>query len=161
MTEESSMVPYGADEVTDLEFGQFGNIPTWTKEELNGKVIVVVGVSTEKFEGEFDTPARSLLHYMPDEDRTATNPWGLLLSEGSPAITRALGQMEKNGNKPFFARLVKKQGRKYPYWNLEAVRVVYNQEGQIAGFRIQDGSMIDNSEASLPMPERKPRRGGE
>jgi hypothetical protein len=157
MSDETSLVPSGDDYVGDLDYGQFGNIPTWTKEELNGKVIVVVGVSTEKFEGEFDTAARSLLHFMPDEDRS-TEPWGLLLSENSPAITRATGQLSMNGGKPFYARLLKKQGRKYPYWNLEAVRAVYNDSGLIAGFRIADGTIIDNSEASLPMPERKPKK---
>jgi len=156
---ESNMVPFDADnEIGNLDFGQFGNQPLWSKEDLNGKVIVVVGVSTEKFEGEFDTPARSLLHYMPDEERDYNEPWGLLLSENSPAITRALGQLEKNGGKPFYARLLKKQGRKYPYWNIEAVRAVYNDSGQIAGFRVTDGTIIDNTEAPLAMPERKERK---
>jgi hypothetical protein len=158
MTEDTSMVPYDEEFVTDLEYGQFGNQPDWTKEELNGKVLIIVGVSVDKFEGEFDTPARSLLHYMPDEDRTKIDPWGLLLSENSPAITRALGQLEKNGGRPFYARLIKKQGKKYPYWVLESARAVYNENGQLAGFRIQDGTMIDNSEAALPMPERKPKK---
>lgn len=145
------------EEVGDLEFGQFGNIPEFTKEEYNGKVIVVVGVSTETFQGEFEQGAKSILHFMPDEDRRG-EPWGLLLGEKSPAITRAEGQLQKNGGKPFYARIIKVQGKTFPYWNLEPVRPVYNTDGQVAGFRIKDGTIIDNSEAPTPMPERKPKK---
>lgn len=153
-----NMLPFDPEEeIGNLEYGQFGNIPDISKEQYNGKVIVVVGVSTETFEGEFETGAKSLLHYMPDEDRT-NEPWGLLLGEKSPAITRAQGQLEKNGGRPFYARLIKVQGRTFPYWNLEAVRAVYNTDGQVGGFRIKDGTIIDNSEAALPMPERKPKK---
>jgi hypothetical protein len=148
---------YGDEEIGNFEFGQFGNIPEIDIEHYNGKVIVVVGVSTEEFIGEFDTPAKSLLHLMPEEDRTI-EPWGMLLSKTSPAITQALGQLAKNGGRPFYARILKKQGNKFPYWTLEAVKAVYNTEGQIAGFRIKDGTVIDNSEASLPMPERKQKK---
>jgi len=145
------------DEIGEFDFGDLGNIPEIDKNAYNGKVIVIVGVSDGKFEGEFDTPARSILHYMPEDDR-AFGPWGLLLSENSPAIRQALGQLEKNGGKSFYARLVKKQGNKFPYWALEPVKVVFTQEGQIGGFRTKDGTIISNADAALPMPERKPRK---
>lgn len=145
------------EEIGELEYGQFGNIPEMDKNEYNGKVIVVVGVSLDSFQGEFDTPAKSILHYMPDEDRT-NEPWGILLGETSPAVKLASAQLEKNGGRPFYARLVKKQGNKFPYWVLEPVKAVFNTEGQVAGFRIKDGTIIDNSEAALPMPERKPKK---
>lgn len=149
--------PYDPEEdIGSLEYGQFGNIPEIGKDQYNGKVIVVVGVSTEEFQGEFEEGARSILHFMPDEDRRG-EPWGLLLGKKSPAITQATGQLEKNGGRPFYARIVKKQGKTFPYWTLEPVRAVYNTDGQVAGFRIKDGTIIDNSEAALPMPERKPR----
>jgi hypothetical protein len=152
------MLPYDpSQEVGELEYGQFGNIPELDKNDYNGKVIVVVGVSTEIFQGEFETGAKSIFHFMPEEDRLG-EPWGLLLGEKSPAVTRALGQLEKNGGKPFYARIVKVQGKTFPYWNLEPVRPVFNTEGQIAGFRIKDGTIIDNSEAALPMPERKVKK---
>lgn len=148
---------YGEEEVGELEYGQFGNIPEMDKNEYNGKVIVVVGVSTEVFQGEFEQGAKSILHFMPEEDRRG-EPWGILIGEKSPAITRAIGQLEKNGGKPFYARIIKVQGKTFPYWNLEPVRAVFNQEGQVAGFRLKDGTIIDNTEAALPMPERKGKK---
>jgi len=154
----SDIQPYDPDqEIGEFDYGDLGNIPEIDKNAYNGKVLVVVGVSEGKFEGEFDTPARSLLHYMPEDDQ-AFGPWGLLLSETSPAIRLALGQLEKNGQKPFYARVVKKQGNKFPYWTLEPVKVVFTPEGQIGGFRTKDGSIISNADASLPMPERKTRK---
>lgn len=154
----SEMVPFEGDqEITDFEYGQFGNLPELTKEDYNGKVIVVVGVSTEEFVGQFDEPAKSLLHLMPDEPLTQ-EPWGLLFGKSSPVLTQASGQLQKNGGRPFFARIIKVQGRTFPYWTLEPVRRVYNTDGQIAGFRLKDGTMIDNSEAPTPMPERKPKK---
>lgn len=153
------MLPFnsGDEEVGELEYGDFGLIPDMDKNEYNGKVIVVVGISTETFQGEFEQGAKSILHYMPDEDRT-NEPWGLLIGEKSPAITRAEGQLQKNGGKPFYARIIKVQGRTFPYWTLEPVRAVYDTEGKVAGFRIKDGTVIDNSEAALPMPERKGKK---
>ena len=63
----SSMLPYDADnEIGEFDYGDLGNIPQIDKNEYNGKVIIVTGVSDGKFEGEFDTPARSILHYMPE-----------------------------------------------------------------------------------------------
>jgi hypothetical protein len=144
-------------EIGEFDFGDLGNIPEIDKNEYNGKVIIIVGVSAGSFEGEFDTPAKSLLHYMPEDDQ-AFNPWGLLLSESSPAIRQAKGQLEKSGGKPFYARIMKKMGNKFPYWTLEPVKVVFNQDGQIGGFRTKAGEVISNADASLPMPERKPRK---
>lgn len=157
MTTENWDLPYGdeGEAVGEFSFGDLGNIPELDKEKYNGKVIVVVGVSDAEFEGEYGTPARSLLHYMPGENRSANDPWGLLLGSNSPAITQALGQLNSNGEKPFYARIVKVQGRKYPYWTLEGVRPVFNTDGQLAGFRTKQGEIIDNTQAALPMPERK------
>jgi len=154
----TEMAPFDPNqEIGEFDYGDLGNIPEIDKNQYNGKVIVVVGVSEGTFEGEFDTPARSLLHYMPEDDQ-AFNPWGLLLSETSPAIKLAQGQLQKNGGKPFYARIVKKMGTKFPYWVLEPVKVVFTSEGQIGGFRIKSGEIISNADASLPMPERKPRK---
>jgi hypothetical protein len=154
----SEMVPFDPNqEIGEFDFGDLGNIPEISKEAYSGKVIVIVGISEGTFEGEFDTPAKSILHYMPEDDR-AFNPWGLLLSETSPAVKQAQGQLAKNGGKPFYARVVKKMGSKFPYWTLEPVKVVFTQDGQIGGFRTKEGEIISNADAALPMPERKTRK---
>ena len=153
-----NMEPYNPEEeIGEFEYGDLGNIPDISKEDYNGKVLVVVGISDGSFEGEYDEPARSILHYFPEDDR-AFSPWGLLLGQSSPAIKQALGQLEKNGNKPFYARIVKKQGRTFPYWILEPVRVVFTPDGKIGGFRTKTGEIITNADAALPMPERKPKK---
>ena len=154
----SDIIPFDPnDEITEFEYGDLGNIPDIDKSEYNGKVIIVVGISDGEFQGEFDEPAKSILHYMPEDDRSF-GPWGLLLGKNSPAIRQAVGQLEKSGGKPFYARILKKQGNKFPYWILEPVKVVFTAEGQIGGFRTKQGEVITNAEAALPMPERKPKK---
>ena len=156
---DSQMLPWDdTADVGEFDYGDLGNVPDIDKEQYNGKVIVVVGVSDGKFESDYGTAARSLLHYMPDEDRVSFGPWGLLLSETSPAITMAKGQLQKNGGRPFYARIVKKMGKTYPYWLLEPVKVVFTESGSIGGFRTRSGEVITNAEAALPMPERKGRK---
>jgi hypothetical protein len=154
----SDIVPYSSqDEIGEFDYGDLGIIPEMDKNAYNGKVIVIVGISDGTFEGEFETPAKSILHYMPEDDRSF-GPWGLLLSESSPAIRQAKGQLQKNGNKPFYARLLKVMGGKFPYWKLEPVRLVFTDQGQIGGFRTKQGEIISNADAALPMPERKSRK---
>lgn len=155
---DSQMLPWdGTEEVGEFDFGDLGNQPDIDKNAYNGKVLVVVGVSDGTFESaEYQKPARSLLHYMPEDDR-AFGPWGLLLSEDSPAIRQAEGQLQKNGGKSFYARIVKRQGKTFPYWGLEPVRAVFNEHGQLAGFRTRTGEVISNADSALPMPERKGR----
>ena len=110
--------------VYDFDENDLGEIPEFTKEELNGAVIYVHGVSNRAFEGEYGTPAYSLLwNLYGDADAANPNSWhyGLLLSESSLPI-QMTRRMSERGRLPFLAVLVKqdKKGTKgQTYWNLE------------------------------------------
>ncbi|HEY7419276.1 MAG TPA: hypothetical protein VH593_29100 [Ktedonobacteraceae bacterium] len=143
----TDMTPFDPNqEIGDFDVADLGVIPPYTKEQYEkGLVVIVVGVSDGEFEGEYDEPAKSLLHYMPDSDQDF-QPYGLLVGKKSRAITMAQAQLQKNGNKPFYALVSKKQGKTFRYWLLEPVKIVFTPEGQIGGFRVKDGSIITNPE---------------
>lgn len=105
----------------DFDLGDFGNQPDYTKDDLDGKVIIVYGVSQATFDsGQFQTGAKSLLHKLPNEDADIA-PYGMMFSESSPVIRQA-AEMEAAGKVPFMARLVKKgskQNKGQSYWTLE------------------------------------------
>jgi hypothetical protein len=141
------MVPFDPEqEIGDFDVADLGNIPPYTKAQYEkGLVIIIVGISDGEFEGEYDEPAKSLLHYFPDSDQDF-HPFGLLLGRSSRPLVMAKTQLEKNSGKPFYAYISKKQGKTFKYWLLEPVKVVFTQEGKIGGFRTKEGTLIENPE---------------
>jgi len=122
--------------VYDFDENDLGEVPEWSKDELNGAVIIVHGISERSFDnGEFGKPAYSLLwNLLGDADAMNPNGWhyGLLFSEDSLPITLTRRSMEK-GKVPFVAQLVKvdKKGTKgQTYWNLLRWKQQYGADGQ-------------------------------
>lgn len=118
----------------DFDLNDFGVQPDYDKEFLNGKILIVIGVSEATFEGDFQQSARSLLHLLPPDWANGMAPFGALLSENSPAIQQA-AEMQQKGKVPFVARLRKipsERHRGQTYWTLEkAPSLQYDSEGRL------------------------------
>lgn len=126
-------------EAYDFDLNDFGQVPDYDKSYLDGKVLVIHGVSEAVFEGDYQTPARSLLHSWPveywksSETGQMLEPYGALLSEDSPAIRQAK-DMQKRGRVPFLARLRIKDSTLHKgqtYWTMEkAPPKQYDERGE-------------------------------
>jgi len=110
--------------VYDFDENDLGEVSEFTKDELNGAVIYVHGVSNRSFDnGEYGKPAYSLLwNLMGDANAADPNGWhyGLLMSEDSLPIVMTR-RMAERGRLPFLATLVKvdkKSVKGQTYWNL-------------------------------------------
>lgn len=116
----------------DFEENDFGTQPDYDKDFVEGKVLIISGVSEATFEGDFAKPARSLLHNLPLSWSAGEAPFGLLMQEDSPAIQQASAQQEK-GKVPFVARLRKVDSQRHKgqsYWTLEkAPSLQYDEHG--------------------------------
>lgn len=138
----TNMAEFEGETVYDFDLNDFGNQPEYDKEFLNGKVLIIHGVSEAIFEGSFEKGARSLLHSWPSEPRNIA-PWGALLSEDSPAIKQTQA-MQDRGKVPFVARVVLKDSQAHKgqtYWTLEPYRLQYNS----------DGNLVDPNATQLPL----------
>ena len=123
-------------EVYDFDENDLGEVPEFTKEELNGAVIVVHGVSNRAFDnGEYGKPAYSLLwNLLGDVNAADPNNWhyGLLMSEDSLPIAMTRRMIER-GRVPFVARLVKKDKKTtkgQTFWNLEKYMQQFGEDGE-------------------------------
>lgn len=118
----------------DFDLNDFGVQPDYQKEYLDGKVLIISGVSESTFEGDFQKPARSLLHNFPMDWSKGLAPFGALMQEDSPAIRQA-SEMQAKGKAPFVARLVKRDSAAHKgqsYWTLEkADALQYDADGVI------------------------------
>jgi hypothetical protein len=123
----------------DFDLNDFGVQPDYDKEFLNGKVLIIHGVSDSVFEGDFNTPARSLLHSWPTDFYSGNGsqelpPYGVLMSDDSPAIRQAR-DMQAKGKVPFVARLRMQASQKHrgqTYWTMErAASLQWDQNGNL------------------------------
>jgi hypothetical protein len=99
---------------------EFGEQPSWTKEDLNGQPIVIRGLSEEVFEAGYQVAARSVLHTLPEEPE-GTTPWGMFFSDDSPIVRQTRERIRK-GRVPFIAVLRKRPSELHKgqsYWTLE------------------------------------------
>lgn len=124
----------GSGQLYDFDLNDFGVQPDYAKDFLNGKVLIIHGVSESAFEGEFEKSARSLLHSWPTELGSAsTIVYGALLSEDSPAIRQA-EEMQRKGKTPFIARLrmvPSKAHKNQTYWTMERALLQYDADGRV------------------------------
>ena len=117
--------------VYDFDLGDFGNQLEFDKDELDGKVVIVRGVSESEFTGNFQTPARSLLFNFLDDPKNI-DAWGAFFTADSPIIHQAQ-EMIRKGHVPFYAQIVKVQSQRnrgYTYWTLKRAQMRFNQSGQ-------------------------------
>jgi len=120
----------GTGQVYDFDLNDYGVQPDYEKEFLNGKVLYIHGLSESSFDGDFATPARSVLHTWPS-DPAGIAPWGSFFSEDSP-IVRQTEEMQRKGKVPFVARLVLKNSEKHKgqtYWTMERYTLQWDANG--------------------------------
>lgn len=121
----------------DFDLNDFGVEPDFDKAEMNGKVIIVHGVSEAVMQrAEYPKGARSLLWNFPT-DIDAFDPdgthYGMLLSEDSLPIKNTLTMMQR-GRVPFPARIVyrqKESNKAQSYWMFERVLIQYDADGTL------------------------------
>lgn len=107
------------EEVYGFEASDFGNQPTWTKEELDGQPIIIRGLSTDTFDSDMGS-ARSVKYTLPTEPANQ-EPWGMFFSVES-TIIQQVSKAISAGRYPFIAVLRKKEStlhRGQTYWTLE------------------------------------------
>jgi len=137
--------------VTEYSGSEYGNQPTWTKEELVGQGIVIRGLSLETFqqEGSSYPPARSVLYTLITEDLD-TDPWGMFFTDygldnqgkeqlrTSTIIKQIRAEFRRNGNRPFLAdiEMIPSESHKgQSYWKLKRFVRSANLEpdGKVSG----------------------------
>lgn len=136
MAMDNRALVQGSDVLYDFDLNDFGVQPDYDKEYLNGKVLIIHGVSESEFEGDFAVPAKSLLHSWPAQYYGNGSPvvYGALMSGDSPAIRQA-EDMVKKGKTPFVARLKMQPSARHKgqtYWTLERAETLqFNAEGEL------------------------------
>jgi len=105
----------------------FGQKPEYTSDDMNGRCIIVRGIS----EGEFKSPkfpdggARSILHNWPNETPTMA-PWGQFFGSESVPVKKLLTVQHF----PVAVRLYKRKGAKYDYWDMERYVPTFDDKGK-------------------------------
>ena len=117
------------EEVYEFVGADFGVQPPWTKDDLRGHVIVVIGISNDTYESDFGV-ARSMRYQLTGDDAktfdvTPTDePWGFLFSNNAP-ILEQIRRHEKNGGRlPFtaiFDKVASGSHKGQAYWILKPV----------------------------------------
>jgi len=110
----------------------FGNKPDYSAEDMQGRCIIVRGLSV----GEFESPkfnrdgvankARSILHNWPEEHPNMA-PWGIFLSSTSVPIKKLSGVVKF----PVAIRMWRRQGANAVYWDMERYTPRYNSDGKV------------------------------
>ena len=105
----------------------FGQKPDYTSDDMNGRCIIVRGIS----ESEFKSPkypngaARSILHNWPNELPTMA-PWGQFFGSESVPIKK----LREVQHFPVAVRLYKRKGANYDYWDLERYVPSFDSSGK-------------------------------
>lgn len=135
MADSTDIVPVGDIELATVgnwqveEFWDnqdFGNKPDYSAEDMQGRCIIVRGIS----EAEFESPkykgnkARSILHNWPEEKPTS-HPWGVFFSTTSVPIKK-LSEVQRF---PVAVRLWRRQGADYVYWDMERYIPQFDDKG--------------------------------
>lgn len=119
------------EEVVEFVGSEFGNQPDWDKSYLQGRGIIIRGLSTETFapEGSTFAPARSVLYNLIDDDPQPDEVWGMFFtdcgdedSRTSPFIRNVRKEFKRNGGRPFIADMAYVQSEAHKgqgYWNLK------------------------------------------
>jgi hypothetical protein len=105
----------------------FGQKPEYTSDDMNGRCIIVRGIS----EGEFKSPkypdgaARSILHNWPNET-PSMSPWGQFFGSTSVPIKK-LATVQ---HFPIAVRLYKRKGANFDYWDMERYVPTFDSNGK-------------------------------
>lgn len=105
-------------EVSTFDNGGRGEVPTFKKEDLNGKTVIIAGISDEPEEFELG-PVRFLMLYREGDDPRG-EPWGVMVHASSPIVGQVENQVRR-GRAPFAARMERvpsKSHKGYSYWRL-------------------------------------------
>jgi hypothetical protein len=124
----TQFTPQG-DEVDEFRSSDFGVQAPWSKEDLRGHTILVVGISSDTFESDFGI-ARSMKYELTGDDAKVfaveeqTEPWGFLFSEDAPILNMIRRHTKNGGHFPFKAIFdkVASQGGGREYWTLRSTK---------------------------------------
>jgi len=98
--------------------GGRGEVPTFKKEDLNGKTVIIAGISDEPEDFQLG-PVRFIMLYR-EGDNLKNEPWGVMVHAQSPIVGQVENQV-KRGRTPFAARIERvpsKSHKGYSYWRL-------------------------------------------
>ena len=124
------------EEVLEYSGSDYGNQPEWSKEFLQGKGLIIRGLSEDTYQADGSTmyPARSVLYNLLEEDPNPSEPWGMFFSdlgldsdgkekrETSTVVKQVRSELRRNGGRPFIVTIQYKDSEAHKgqgYWTLQ------------------------------------------